>query len=80
MNSQYFDLDEPITYTRTAIKFSVVITSVYLNISCRICVTLYDSQGCGIDSRLYTLEGQEYTDWTSDQYIIDYVQKKLNEE
>jgi hypothetical protein len=80
MSAEYFDLDEPKTYTRTATKFSVVIASVNLNISCRIFITLYDIEGFAIHTRGYILEGKEYTDWTSDQYIIDYVQKKLNEE
>jgi hypothetical protein len=80
MSTEYFDLDKPITYTRTATKFSVSISSVYLNISCNIAVVLYDIDGYGIDTRTYTLEGKEYTDWVDDQYIIDYVQKKLDEE
>jgi hypothetical protein len=80
MSTEYFDLDKPITYTRTATKFSVSISSVYLNISCNIAVVLYDIDGYGIDTRTYTLEGKEYADWVDDQYIIDYVQKKLDEE
>lgn len=79
MNS-FIDLENPISFIRTATKFSVSITNVYLNISCSICVMLYDAEGCPIDSRRYNLEGQEYTDWTNDQYIFDYVQRKLNEE
>jgi hypothetical protein len=80
MSTEYFDLDKPITYTRTATKFSVSISSVYLNISCNIAVVLYDIDGYGIDTRTYTLEGKEYADWVDDQYIIDYVQRKLDEE
>ncbi len=80
MSSEYFDLEKPIIYTRTATKFSISISSIYLNISCSIVVMLYDTSGCPIDSRSYTLEGIEYDNWTTDQYIIDFVQKKLNEE
>lgn len=72
----------PITKTIRMNQFSVSVSELILFQSVKISVILYDSDtNIPTDNRLYTLQGQDYTNWGGDdKYITDYVKSKLQQE
>jgi hypothetical protein len=57
------------------------VSDIVLFTSCSISVILYDTEDRPYDNRLYKLEGDDYSNWTSDdKYITDWVKAKLQQE
>jgi len=59
--------------TLTATSFSVYVNNLVLNTSCTLMTILYDEHNNIIKNESYLLQGQEYQDWTTDDYIITFV-------
>jgi len=77
MNYTKYTLETPILYSQTAIEFSINVTNIQLNKMAYIHVCLHDDRGSVIDNRFFTLEGEEYTLWQGDEYLIEWVRNKL---
>lgn len=68
----------PIKHERTINKFTVELERVVLFKFASVLVILYDDDEKQVDFRRYTLEGDDYAAWASDdKYIINYVKAKL---
>ena len=72
----------PYKKTKTANKMRIFVNELRLFEFVRITVSLYDdSTGDLVETKVMTLEGQDYSNWSSDdKYIIDYVKSKLQNE
>jgi len=66
--------------SKTAVAFTFTIDKLVLFESLRIFVSLHDDRGFTIDTRVLTMEGQDYLDWgNDDKYVINWIKKKLTE-
>lgn len=66
------------TVTMKYAAFEVFVLGIVLNTSARLGIKIFDIQGKVIDSKQLMMEGEDYEGWGSDdQYIIDFVCKKL---
>lgn len=62
-------------------QFDVSIIEMVLFQYVKLAVCLFDSDGKPADWRHYTLTGDDYTAWSSDDtYIVNFVKQKLREE
>ena len=67
------------TIVLTKIKVSIFELRLYEYV--RVSVIIYDENEIPRDNRLYLLNSQDYDNWASnDDYIIEYVTKKLSQE
>jgi hypothetical protein len=64
--------------TKQISGFDIQNVDLILFNSARICVRLLDENGNMLDLTFVTMEGEDYTNWGSDDsYIINYVATKL---
>ena len=63
----------------TICKARIQILEIKMFESARIAVYLFDSNDNLIDSRQYSIEGQEYTDWTDDAYLVKLIKQKIQQ-
>lgn len=76
-----FPLLVPVEIKHTGIKARATIQSLTLGISATISVVIMTQDDSVIDTRVYILEGQDYTNWGNDDlYIQHWVQEKLARE
>ena len=62
-------------------QISVFVSELILFTSVRITCILYDINGIAIDSRMYILCDEDYTNWgQSDTYLINWAKNKIAEE
>jgi hypothetical protein len=61
-------------------SISVFVYDIVLFQSVKVICTLYDIDNKEQDTRKYYLTGDDYTNWTDDNYIINYCKRKLQEE
>ena len=81
MEYKTYNLYPPIKITTTLNAFSVNIYELKLFEYVKLACVLYNIDGTPMDTRLYTLENEEYNKWSNDdQYIITYIKAKLNGE
>ena len=78
-------LDTPFQSIKLATKIRVSVYEFILFERIRLSVKLCDDDGLVIDTKLFSLENEDYNNWEAnykgnDQYIIDYVKTRLNEE
>ena len=78
-------LDTPFQTVKIATKIQVSVYEFVLFKRIKLSVKLCDNNGQVIDTKLFSLENDDYTNWEAnykgnDQYIIDWVKIKLNEE
>ena len=65
----------------TASKIRVSIIDMKIFEYVRLSVHLLDIDDSSIDNRFYLLQGDDYKGWgTDDNYLINWVKKRLNEE
>ena len=77
-------LEPPYKMLRTASKFSISVIEYILFDSIRISVKLCDDNNNIVDTKIYLLDGENYTKWEtqyngSDTYIINYIKECLYE-
>ena len=77
-------LEPPYKMLRTASKFSISVIEYILFESIRISVKLCDDNDNIVDTKIYLLDGENYTKWEtqyngSDTYIINYIKEYLYE-
>ncbi len=81
MDSKTYNLYPPIKITTSLNSFSVNVFELKLFEYVKLACVLYNIDGVPMDTRIFVLEGEEYTKWSSDdQYIISYIKAKLNGE
>jgi len=69
----------PITITKVQVitKFDVRVLEIVLFKSCVLGVNFYNDEGRFVEYKTFRLEGDDYTNWTTDAYLIDYVIKNM---
>ena len=75
----YINLDTPITetVTKTYTKFLIKNVTVNVNSNATIIILLCPIEG-DIISRIIEMDGNDYTDWGSDDnYLIQFIKQKL---
>jgi hypothetical protein len=60
----------------TSNKISLNVLSFELNLRAIIRVRFYSSDTKILNSEEFVLDGEEYTNWQTDDYLIDYVSSK----
>lgn len=68
--------DEVITYKINRIE--IIVSSLELDIKANISTVFYDDTGMVRRSEFAVLEGQEYMEWTTDDYLVNWVCQKYN--
>lgn len=68
--------DEVVVYKINRIQ--IVVSNLELDIKANISTVFYDNTGMVRRSEFAVLEGQEYMDWKTDDYIVKWVCKKYN--
>lgn len=63
-------------------RFTVFVQSIDLFKSATLRVHLYSDidSSYAYDTRIYKMDGEDYANWTSDDYIVSYVKRKLRDE
>ena len=79
MDSTKYLLASPITYIKTGVRFSINISSVVLNEFAYIHARVLDDNDVVVDAKFFVLDGQDYQDWTTDEYLIEWTRRKLAE-
>ena len=59
-------------------RIQILVNSLELDIKANISVVFYDDTGVIRRSEFAVLEGQEYLDWTTDDYLVNWVCQKYN--
>ena len=60
------------------VSISIYIQQLELNTKAVLTVYLYDETNVCRDTQILIMEGQDYQNWTSDEYVFDWVCQKLN--
>lgn len=66
-----------ITYTKMEIK---ILNMPFGDNSCEIQVLVYDDNMDNLKSFCYLITGADYLNWTTDNYVINWVKSKLKQE
>ena len=75
---EIFEIDIPtITKTIQLTKARIWVRQIALFTSAMIDVRLIDDNGAVWETKTFQMSGEEYTAWTDDQYLIDWVKNKL---
>lgn len=79
MNPEYYNLDEPIekVVISNMIKFSINNVVVSPFNSATMTVVLVDELNHMIDGMFLTLDGEAYTAWLTDEYLVDWVKLQI---
>lgn len=84
MESGFFvELSSPITKIKTIVYTQIEIQILRINLgqnNCEFLIHVYDATKENQKAFYYLLEGQQYKDWTTDEYIINWVKEKLKNE
>jgi type IV secretory pathway component VirB8 len=67
---------QPKNIILTSNKISINILSIELNIRAISRVRFYSSDTKLLNSEEFVLDGEEYTNWHNDDYLIDYISSK----
>lgn len=80
MNNQYYDLDKPIEkiVKSEMLKFSINNLVVSPFNSATMSVMLVDVNDNIVDGMYLILEGEEYSFWNSDEYLIEWVRIQID--
>ena len=78
-------LDVPFQTVKIATKMQVSVYEFILFERIRLSVKLCDNNGQVIDTKFFSLENDDYSNWEvsykgNDQYIFDWIKSRLNEE
>jgi hypothetical protein len=65
--------------TQTYTSFDVFLLSMELNVSATFQVKLYNSVGEFLELKIMKLEGIAYQNWTSDDFVYQWVNNTLHE-
>lgn len=57
-------------------RIQIVVTNLELDIKANISTVFFDDRGMVRRSEFAVLEGQEYLDWTTDDYLVNWVCNK----
>lgn len=57
-------------------RIQIVVTNLELDIKANISTVFFDDTGMVRRSEFAVLEGQEYMDWTTDDYLVNWVCNK----
>lgn len=79
----FVDLSSPITKIKTIIYTQMEIKIHRMNLgenSCELFIRVYDATKENEKAFWYLLEAQEYKNWVSDEYIVNWVKEKLKNE
>jgi hypothetical protein len=74
---QYINI-QPKNITLVSSKISVNVLLIELNIRAIIRVRFYSSDSKLLNTEEFILEGNDYTSWQNDNYLINYVSDKYN--
>lgn len=67
---------QPKNIIMTSNKISINVLSIELNIRAIIRVRFYSSDTKLLNSEEFVLDGEDYTNWHNDDYLIDYISYK----
>jgi len=79
MNSIEFPVYPNIKKIVTICKATIQILEIKMFESVRVAVYLFDSNNSLIESKQYNIEGQEYTEWTDDAYLVKLIKQKIQQ-
>jgi hypothetical protein len=71
-NNNYLEI-EPKEIVKVANKIKIKVLALELNISAIIKVEAYSFDGNILNTYQIILQGQDYKNWTNDDYLIQYV-------
>lgn len=83
MNSNFILLNSPITKQKTIIYTKIniqVLNHILGNNECDIQVEVFDDSCEYKKTYYYLLSGTDYLNWTTDNFLINWVQNKLRNE
>lgn len=83
MNPNYINLTSPITKIKTIVYTKMSIQTLYHilgNNQCEFKVEVQDESGENIKTFYYLMSGVDYLNWTTDNYLINWVQNKIKNE
>ena len=83
MNNNFINLNSPITKQKTIVytKMEIKIYNHILgNNECEIEVSVYDDTCEYRKIFVYNMSGVDYLNWTTDNYLMNWVQNKLRQE
>jgi len=72
-----YNIYPPVKKYLTMNSISVFVYDIILFESVKVLCTLYDIDNNKQDTRTYYLTGDDYTNWTEDNYIVNYCKKQL---
>jgi len=77
-----FPIEPKITTTtiQTYTSFDVYLLSLELNVSATFQVKLYNSVGEFLELKILKLEGIAYQNWTTDDYVYQWINDTLHEQ
>jgi len=77
MDSSKYLLSSPIPFNRIAVRFTINIGTIVLNDFAYIQARMFDENDNYVDAKTFVLDGQDYQDWTNDEYLIEWTRQKL---
>jgi hypothetical protein len=77
MSSSYLIQPVPKVITYYLHYITISVQQLQLNTQAIITVFLYDEKNVCRDTQVLTMEGQDYQNWTSDEYVFDWVCQQL---
>lgn len=77
MSSSYDIQPAPKTFTYTMTRISIATQTIVFDQSAVFAVMVYDNEGVCRDFQNLTMEGDDYQKWTTDDYVVSWVCKKL---
>ena len=69
---------QPKDFTQTTTKINIKVIYLELNTYAIIGVKLFDVNSKLLDGYEFTLEGDDYSNWHTDNYLFNYVCQKYN--
>ena len=76
MDNKYIEI-EPKEIVKVANKIKIKVLALELNISAIIKIEAYSFDGNILNTYQIILQGQDYQNWTNDDYLIQYVCKEF---
>ena len=73
-----FNVYPNIKHAVTICRATVSVQSYVMFKSATLCVTLFDTNDSVVSVKLYTIEGDAFTSWgTDDSYVVSWVKKQI---
>lgn len=83
MNNNFINLTSPITKVKTIVYTKItiqILNHILGNNECEIQVEVYDDTCEYRKIFVYLMSGTDYLNWTTDNFLINWIQNKLRQE